>query len=502
MEKLSLQEWRARPRNAIALYPAMYTMEYLTSDAGEKEYGAKLQAIITVFTEKEWEVLLNSKEDYEKIGNFLLERFKKDPEYLKNLVLWSESQKNCLYDFVINNLNGDSIESLSNIQLAERYSQYVDLYLSYHFKNTPAWWVAPPFIDKEIKEYFKKFTSLEKSDEVISILTEALEYQTESFLEESSLLEIAIEAKEAGLNFVSDIESLPETLQKKFHSHVEEFSSMAFGYNTGIVWGNEHFLEHLNNLLQEDPFSLKNTRLQEKEEKMKKRDELFTSLNLPFEIVNLLYAVRQVSYLQELKKTTQTKSHPILSFIVKKEIAKRLGIEKDLVDYLTRDEIISFLTEKNISDTFLNELKERSRLCVHIIEDSKRTWLLGEDAKEFMRVNEIMGEVAVVTEIKGSVASRGKVVGKVKVCESSLEIGKIEEGDILVTAMTTPDFVPAMRKAAAIITNEGGITCHAAIVSRELGKPCITGTKIASKVLKDGDMVEVDAEKGIVRIMK
>ena len=68
--------------------------------------------------------------------------------------------------------------------------------------------------------------------------------------------------------------------------------------------------------------------------------------------------------------------------------------------------------------------------------------------------------------------------------------------------MTTPDFVPAMRKAAAIITNEGGITCHAAIVSRELGKPCITGTKIASKVLKDGDMVEVDAEKGIVRIMK
>lgn len=68
--------------------------------------------------------------------------------------------------------------------------------------------------------------------------------------------------------------------------------------------------------------------------------------------------------------------------------------------------------------------------------------------------------------------------------------------------MTTPDFVPAMKKAAAVITDEGGITCHAAIMSRELGIPCVIGTKIATKVLRDGDLVEVDAEKGVVRILK
>ena len=68
--------------------------------------------------------------------------------------------------------------------------------------------------------------------------------------------------------------------------------------------------------------------------------------------------------------------------------------------------------------------------------------------------------------------------------------------------MTRPDFMPLMRKAKAVITDEGGITCHAAIVSRELGIPCIIGTKIATKVLKDGDMVEVDANKGIVRKIK
>ncbi len=65
--------------------------------------------------------------------------------------------------------------------------------------------------------------------------------------------------------------------------------------------------------------------------------------------------------------------------------------------------------------------------------------------------------------------------------------------------MTVPDFVPAMRKAAAIVTDEGGITCHAAIIARELGKPCVIGTKFATKVFRDGDLVEVDSEVGVVR---
>ncbi|HLC48700.1 MAG TPA: PEP-utilizing enzyme, partial [Candidatus Norongarragalinales archaeon] len=82
------------------------------------------------------------------------------------------------------------------------------------------------------------------------------------------------------------------------------------------------------------------------------------------------------------------------------------------------------------------------------------------------------------------------------------DLPKMGEGDILVAQATNPDVVPAMKKAAAIVTNTGGITCHAAIVSRELGIPCIVGTKIATDVLKDGMVVEVDATKGIVKILK
>jgi phosphoenolpyruvate synthase/pyruvate phosphate dikinase len=111
-------------------------------------------------------------------------------------------------------------------------------------------------------------------------------------------------------------------------------------------------------------------------------------------------------------------------------------------------------------------------------------------------------EIEKVSEFKGQIAFKGKVTGTVKIIKNKLQMGKVGSGDILVSPMTTPDFLPAMQKAAAFVTDEGGIICHAAIVAREMKKPCIIGTKIATKVLKDGDVIEVDAEKGVVKILK
>jgi len=104
-------------------------------------------------------------------------------------------------------------------------------------------------------------------------------------------------------------------------------------------------------------------------------------------------------------------------------------------------------------------------------------------------------------KFNGIVCSKGKTTGEVKLVFDESRLKKIEEGDILVTTMTIPGYVVAMKKAAAIITDEGGITCHAAIISRELKKPCIVVTKIATQVLKDGDLVEVDADNGIITII-
>ena len=104
--------------------------------------------------------------------------------------------------------------------------------------------------------------------------------------------------------------------------------------------------------------------------------------------------------------------------------------------------------------------------------------------------------------LKGYCASQGHATGKVKVCRGMEEVAKFKEGEILVACMTQPEYVPAMKKAAAIVTDEGGLTCHAAIISRELGKPCIISTKKATRILKDGMTVEVNATEGWVKILK
>jgi pyruvate,water dikinase len=110
-----------------------------------------------------------------------------------------------------------------------------------------------------------------------------------------------------------------------------------------------------------------------------------------------------------------------------------------------------------------------------------------------------------VSEVKGIVASKGKsgsVRGTARIVSDPHNTKGFNEGDILVASMTSPEYIYLMRKSSAIITDEGGLTSHAAIVSRELGVPCIVGTKVATKVLHDGDYVEVDANRGVVAVLK
>ena len=104
-----------------------------------------------------------------------------------------------------------------------------------------------------------------------------------------------------------------------------------------------------------------------------------------------------------------------------------------------------------------------------------------------------------VSELKGIAACKGVVRGQAKILTDVKHVPKVEKGDVLIAPETTPDYILAMNKAAAFVTEVGGLTSHAAILSREMNKPCVIGTKIATRVFKDGDIVEVDANKGIVR---
>ena len=111
-------------------------------------------------------------------------------------------------------------------------------------------------------------------------------------------------------------------------------------------------------------------------------------------------------------------------------------------------------------------------------------------------------KVGTVNLINGQSAYQGFFKGRIRIVRNISDIKKLKPDEVLTTSMTDPRYISAMKKASAIITDEGGITCHAAIVSRELKKPCIVGTKIATKVFKNGDLVEVDADHGTVRKIK
>jgi phosphohistidine swiveling domain-containing protein len=183
------------------------------------------------------------------------------------------------------------------------------------------------------------------------------------------------------------------------------------------------------------------------------------------------------------------------------EFVNRKNITSELVPFC----IINDFRENGLAfdENYKEELTRRTDGMLTYY-DTEAGFLIEYDKLEnkLHKINNILlDQVGTNSNLEGNVAYFGNVTGKVNKIMNSDEFSKFNDGDILVTSMTRPEFVPLMKKASAIITDEGGITCHAAIISRELKIPCIIGTKIATQVLKDGDLVEVDADNGIVRIL-
>jgi len=179
-------------------------------------------------------------------------------------------------------------------------------------------------------------------------------------------------------------------------------------------------------------------------------------------------------------------------FSIFKEFSHRCGLAPEQFFLSTPTEIFQRLIGKK-----LPLLTSPKRGIIRF--GDKIIILTPEESKEN---NLFVQRVGNLNQVKGQVVYSGKVQGEVVVIKTIAEFAKIKPGIILICPMTNPDFVPLLPKVKAIVTDQGGILCHAAIVSREFKLPCIVGTEIATKVFKDGDLVEVDAEKGIVRRVK
>lgn len=182
------------------------------------------------------------------------------------------------------------------------------------------------------------------------------------------------------------------------------------------------------------------------------------------------------------------------------EIARRMKIRSDDASYLQEQEIINFLSEEtSVDEKIISERKKG--FIVYLNKDRKLVCLQGDQIPQVLQFFNLLQKKEKPVEIVGRVASQGKAKGIACIVHGIKDLSKVKSGNILVAVTTHPDFVSAMRKAVAIVTDEGGITSHAAIVSREFGIPCIVGCKNATKLLKDGDLVEVDAVEGkIIKI--
>lgn len=278
--------------------------------------------------------------------------------------------------------------------------------------------------------------------------------------------------------------------------HTEKFCWVYYVYQ-GPAANMEYFADLLKDLTERkvDPNKKLKDYNNDKKTIAKEQSQALQSLGLNnYERQIVLLACDGVFYKAQ-RRELQSCSYYYMEAVLT-AIAQKLNLSLTQVRMMLANEVADALLKNKVDINLLNSRKK----IVFLGRTDKTTCLTGKKATNYLRKNTKIEKLNLnVKEVTGTVAYPGKAKGTVKIINSPKEMEKMRRGDILVAQTTNPNLMPVIRQAAAIVTDEGGLTCHAAIVSRELKIPCVVGTKIASKFLKDGDMVEVDANKGIVK---
>ncbi len=230
---------------------------------------------------------------------------------------------------------------------------------------------------------------------------------------------------------------------------------------------------------------------------VREKENMIKELKLDKGLVLKIKVTEYLIHWQDERKKNILKAVDYLERFVE-EAASRFNKDIRFLRYMVPREM---RLENLRSKEFYEKLKERRKGCVYLQEKCDEPIISGKDYEEFVSRFSSSKE-AEVREINGITASTGTAIGEVRVCTTLDSIKEFKEGEILVASMTRPEYVPAMKKAAAIITDEGGITSHAAIVSRELNIPCIIGTRNATKALNDGDLIEIKGNHGLVIVLE
>lgn len=324
-------------------------------------------------------------------------------------------------------------------------------------------------LEKELKKYLKDKKEISLAMEILTSPEEPSFYQQE----------------EIDLSKTDDLKD-----------HARRYFWLKNSYN-GTEILDESFFSERKKLLRLD---IEKKFLKRQKEIKEKKAEIIKKYKLPEEIVRMAEAfVRGIEWQDSRKAVIWRYLH--YKDLMITEAAKRISVPKDDLLNFGTGEILEMLKGNKIDEKILKDRHIAFSTVMDVLKPMKVV-----DSKMALKYWDLYAEEKVKgneKEIRGIVVSQSDkaVRGEVRVLLDPKKSDSFKEGEILVAPMTTPEYIFAMKKASAVITDVGGLMSHAAIVSRELGIPCIVGTKIATKVLKDGMMVEVDANEGIVKII-
>lgn len=295
--------------------------------------------------------------------------------------------------------------------------------------------------------------------------------------------------------------------ERALEKHARKYFWIYNSYLESQVLSKDFFAQELEKIKKEDYQKVYQEIINYKKGTVLQKKDLIKKYSLDKRTQKIIKLLEKFTILQDIRKKDNFLADHYVDVLLK-EIAKRKNTTIEEMRYLLPSEISLWLSTRD-DKIYKDKLAERSKNPIIFHFDylkGKRGKILDKNS-----ASKILHELD-STDVKkqanlfqGIVASVGKnkyFRGLVKVITSAKEINKINEGEILVTTMTAPDYVVGMKKAGAVITDEGGMTCHAAIVSRELGVPCIVGTKVATKILRDGDIVEIHGGRGTIKVIK
>ncbi|MBU2476608.1 hypothetical protein KKG83_04000 [Candidatus Micrarchaeota archaeon] len=385
-------------------------------------------------------------------------------------------------------------EKKSNAELKSLMQKFFDLQAKavvFAYEYHPIGQIYPEKIMSFLKKRTNNAKELNNLMEIILSIPKPIEMNKEK----ESILKIAVKAKK-GLS--------KQKLRKEMETHAEKFGFLGMYIFRGDPYSVEHYEKELKKLLRKPLPSLEKDFLKEKnrfKENQNKLDAIIKKLRLSEEEVALINSVRFALWVSLVCDEYYT-MYSLFIRPVLVEISKRFSLSYNQLTEMQIHEVLE-LFDKPLTQKKLNEINARIEDHVLLLEKGKIRLLTGKELEEYSRpYMQKLNEMQKLELITGETAFPGKAKGKVKLIKSIHDLPSFPSGAILVTGSTMPQFVPAMKKSLAIITDEGGMLSHAAIMSREFKKPCVIGTKIATRVLKDNEVIEVDAGKGIIKRLK